>query len=152
MSLSGFMNLWETQILGNGQHPIFSKWTAAKYDLPWMRFFRIDEICLHPVEVFGTYAYAHMPMYDKIEHPEVARFAWFSLIEFLCGTEIEWLDLGASKQGTWKQLCENRDDNYKWGYVPKNIEPQNWWVQLCECGWRQLITQKRRCDRCASGR
>ena len=71
---------------------------------------------------------------------------WFGLIRWACG-EIAWLDLGGGQQKRWNEL--KRDNHYKWLYVPKNIEMQPWRVQICACGWRQLVDEPQPCRGCS---
>lgn len=97
------------------------------------------------VEQSDSYVYAHPPLYDKRD--AIAKAMWFGLIGWCCG-RADWLDLGGGQQKRWNELPRK---GYKWLYVPKNIKREPWRVQVCSCGWRQLVYEPFACHGCASG-
>ena len=150
-----WMRLWETQPIKGG-FPKFRKYTPAKcqqlHNKGILHVFTAlgagcSEVGLQMLEICGDYAYCHPPLYDKSN--QIAKSMWFGLIKWSCG-KFRWLDLGGGQQRRWDEL--KRNANYKWLYVPKNIETQPWKVQICRCGWRELICAPKPCSRCASGR
>lgn len=142
-----WMRVWERQIV-KGKHPIFRKYTPEKcqalYEAGILRVFYCG-IGLHMAEFCGDYVYCHSPLYEKKN--AIAKAMWFALIRYCCG-KVKWLDLGGGQQRRWNELV--RDANYKWLYVPRNVETKPWRVQICSCGWRQLVDEPRPCSRCAS--
>ncbi|MEE9158921.1 MAG: hypothetical protein V3U60_11105 [Gammaproteobacteria bacterium] len=140
-----WMALWEQQPIRGG-YPKWRRYTPVKCaelaEKGILKMFYAD-IALQMVEQCDHYIYCHPPLYDK-QNP-VAKSMWFALIKWACG-KADWLDLGGGQQRYWDEL--KRDKNYKWLYVPKNIEAKHWKVQLCRCGWRELISEPHTCSRC----
>lgn len=109
---------------------------------------------LHPVEIYGDYAYAWPVLYDKTH--DIATFCWFKTIQALCESEIKHFDLGGSFHGTWVDLLKQPDDpilNYKWRYVPKDVKEdpdgQPPWERLdCSCGAKQIVIGRTGCKFC----
>ena len=139
-----WMELWEKQPIKGG-FPRWRKYTpdkfAALYEQKILHVFSCGR-GLQMVEKYDEYIYAHPPLYEKTD--PIAKSMWFGLIEWCCG-KIEWLDLGGGAQKRWNQLERL---GYKWLYVPKDIELMPWKVQVCECGWRQLVEGNSRCRSC----
>lgn len=142
-----WMHLWEAQPISGG-YPRWRRYTPERcerlYEKGILHVFFAD-IALQMVEQCDNYVYCHPPLYDK-KNP-VAKAMWFALIRHHCG-RADWLDLGGGQQKRWNEL--KRSKHYKWLYVPKNIEMQPWKVQVCQCGWRELVCEPHACRRCAS--
>ncbi len=142
-----WMQLWEKQPIKGG-FPKFRRYTPQRcenlYNDGILHVFFAD-IGLQMVEKCDRYIYCHPPLYDK-QNP-IAKAMWFALIRHYCG-KADWLDLGGGQQKRWNELQRNK--NYKWLYVPKNIKTEPWRVQICRCGWRELVCEPRACSRCAS--
>lgn len=141
-----WMAVWERQVV-KGKHPKWRKYTPERCQRlsedGILRVFTVG-IGLHMAEVCGDYVYSHPPLYDK-SNP-IAKVMWFGLIEWCCG-KVRWLDLGGGSQKAWNEIPRQ---GYKWLYVPKDIERKPLKVQVCGCGWRQLVVKPAACRRCAS--
>lgn len=147
-----WMELWKKQPIAGG-FPTWAKWSPEKFrQLGTARCFSGGD-AFHVVEVCDEYLYAHPPMYDK-SHPEMARFMWFNLVRWACEGDVDWIDLGAPGRKSWGELVRRPDKSYKWQYVPREYrrDAPDWWVQICECGWRQLVTGDESCRRCGASR
>lgn len=142
-----WMAVWEQQPIAGG-YPRWHRYTPERfegiYNQGILKVFYCD-IGLQMVEVCDDYVYCHPPLYDK-KNP-IAKAMWFALIKAFCG-KVSWIDLGGGSGTTWDKLERK---GYKWLYVPKDIERKPWKVQVCSCGWRQLIVEVTRC-RCTPGR
>ena len=141
-----WMSLWEKQPIRGG-FPKWRRYTPERFEQ------RANEGILHVldadiglqmVEQYDRYIYCHPPLYDKKDG--IAKSIWFGTIRWACG-KADWLDLGGGgAQKYWSDL--KRDKHYKWLYVPKNIQRQPWKVQVCVCGWRELVCERKPCSRC----
>lgn len=142
-----WMQLWEKQPIATG-FPKWRRYTPERFEnlakMGILRVFTCDH-ALQMVEKCDDYIYCHPPLYDK--QNQLAKAMWFALIRWACG-KANWLDLGGGGQPKrWSDL--NRDSHYKWLYVSKTVAAQPWRVQVCPCGWRELISEPHPCSRCA---
>jgi hypothetical protein len=153
--LARFMAEWSRQI----RRP-WGRYSVSRFITEGWSYFRAatptSTIALHPVLICDDYAYAAAPMYDKTSVPWAAKFMWFSLIDWLIAEgSVKWLDLGGGSGKTWRQLLSQPDRSYKWLYVSANdrrnaSDARPWKVQVCRCGWRQLVVKVQPCKRCDS--
>lgn len=150
--LAEFMALWTRQRVF-GRRPQWHRYTPEKFEREHWSVFGCA-LGLHPVLICDSYAYAGPPLYDKVRHPWLAKFLWFKLIDWLIDEDrVQWLDFGGGSQKTWQGLLETPDESYKWQYIPKSqrdpAHARPWRVQLCRCGWRQLVTEAEPCRGCS---
>ena len=146
--LAYWMAVWERQIV-DGRHPKWHRYTPEKFEAEGWTLYG-NELGIHPILICDEYAYAGPPLYDKTRTPWMARFLWFHTIDAL-DSIVSWLDLGGGSNGTWRDLLRNPDKSYKWLYVQPDLRKEPappWRVQVCQCGWRQLIYEPTQCARC----
>ena len=104
-----------------------------------------EPIAVQFVEKNGDYIECHPPMYDK-KHSKryLAKYMWFNLIKFAIESDINFVDLGGGKRGTWPELIRSRDQHpnttYKWTYIPKHVKDNPGLQPNYEVIDQQLVT------------
>jgi len=114
-----FRELWKKQLIRG--RPGSGSITSG----PRTRFFVLSldgaPAMLHLVEYHKNYAYCHMPMYDKILHPELSKLAWFSLIKHMIeNTTMKGIDMGGSCGRVDKHKCGGHHCNPDFRFIIKN--------------------------------
>lgn len=113
------------------------------------------------LEVYGDYAYAPTPMYEKRWNKEyLPTWLWFNSIKYLCNeTRVRNFDLGGGLAGTWPNIIRHKEHPdianlwYKWRYVPVDIkENPNGQPEYkafdCDCLAKSLVLSERGCKWC----
>lgn len=131
-----FMQLWEQQLVHGKPvkwcFPIeFVEQLNKANQLLCFRARKGNEtLALHFIQKRTGFWECHPPMYEKNEENEkryLAKYMWFSLIQYFIGLKLGVLDMGGGVD-SWPKTIRRRDEfpnlNYKWMYVPEKAKRQ----------------------------
>jgi len=154
-----WMDLWSGQIGGNWAFG--PEYFTGMDERGWLEIFvghrgSTTLACL-PMEHFDGFMYAQPVMYNKKTDPNLAKFMWFSMLEWACSNKyMKAVDLGGGFNGSWDQFIQTRGGptfKYKWRFVAKDVKEnpdsqRPWFVQRCQCGWKFLTLAPQPCPNC----
>ena len=163
--IDNFMELWERQLI-RGQRVQCAFRGGFVEDLAREGIMKIfvasketEVIAVHFVEKYNDYIECHPQMYDKVKYRDryMAKFMWFSIIEWATKTDVTWVDLGGGGRGTWKEFCisrlEHEKPRNKWTYIPREVknnpelQPDTYVFKCPVCKYK-FISLKPSCKNC----
>ena len=132
--MNTFMRMWEQQLIrGTRRHWAFPVGYVTEMEKKGLVkcFTAVKQgevIALQFVEQHGSYVECHPVMWDKSKYAkrDIAKFMWFSLIEYFIKLDgVDWLNLGC-RGDNWQDSIIRRKEfpeaTYKWVYVPQEVK------------------------------